>query len=173
MMEIKAVCKPLVARGLTLVVVDYLQLVQPSAGAKRRNRVDEITEITGALKALALDLAVPVLALSQLSRAVENRDDKRPLLADLRDSGSIEQDADVVCFLYRAEYYLKQKEPERGTGAFQEWELLMEAARGRAEVIVAKHRHGPASTVVLRFIGSLTKFESWSAPMPPEGGLEL
>ena len=144
-------------RGLDLLVVDYLQLL---SGAKTRNdnRVQEITEITTGLKALAKELSVPILGLSQLSRAVEQRDDKRPQLSDLRESGSIEQDADVVIFVYREEYYLKNKEPRPGTEEHASWMTEMERAHGRAEVIIGKQRHGPTGTVELAFEAELTRF---------------
>jgi replicative DNA helicase len=122
------------------------------------NRVQEITEITTGLKALAKELGVPIIALSQLSRQVESRDDKRPQLSDLRESGSIEQDADVVLFVYREEYYLKNKEPKPGTDEYLKWEGEMNDARGKAEVIIAKQRHGPTGTVAMGFQGEFTRF---------------
>lgn len=144
-------------QNIQALVVDYIQLMQ--GGAKKgQNRVNEITEITMGLKALAKDLDIPVIALSQLSRQVETRDDKRPRLADLRESGSIEQDADAVMFVYREEYYLAQSKPKEGTEQFFEWEAKMEAAHGKAEIIIAKHRHGPTGTVDLSFDASLTSF---------------
>ena len=130
-------------------------------GSSRRqneNRVLEISEITQGLKALAKDLAVPVLALSQLSRAVESRDDKRPQLADLRESGAIEQDADVVMFVYREEYYLQAREPKPGTEEHAKWQADMDAVHAKAEVIIGKQRHGPIGTVPLHFRPELTKF---------------
>jgi replicative DNA helicase len=144
-------------KGLDLLVVDYLQLL---TGAKSRNenRVQELTEITTGLKALAKELQVPVIGLSQLSRQVEQRDDKRPQLSDLRESGSIEQDADVVLFVYREEYYLKGKEPRVGTDEHLKWMAEMERAHGRAEVIIGKQRHGPTGTVELQFEAELTRF---------------
>jgi replicative DNA helicase len=144
-------------RGLDLLVIDYLQLL---SGAKSRNdsRVQEITEITTGLKALAKELNVPVLGLSQLSRQVEMRDDKRPQLSDLRESGSIEQDADVVLFVYREEYYLKNKEPRPGSDEHATWMTEMERAHGRAEVIIGKQRHGPTGMVELAFEAELTRF---------------
>jgi replicative DNA helicase len=120
--------------------------------------VQEITEITTGLKALAKELAVPIIALSQLSRQVESRDDKRPQLSDLRESGSIEQDADVVMFVYREEYYLKNREPKPGTDEYIKWEHEMNEMRGKAEVIVAKQRHGPTGSVSLAFQGEFTRF---------------
>ena len=146
-------------RGLDMLVVDYLQLL---SGSKSRegNRVQELTEITTGLKALAKELAVPVVALSQLSRQVESRDDKRPQLSDLRESGSIEQDADVVIFVFREEYYLKNKQPREGTEEFLTWQTDMERVHGRAEVIIGKQRHGPTGTVELAFEGEFTRFSN-------------
>ncbi len=145
-------------RGLDLIVIDYIQLMTGSAKRGAESRVQEVTEITTGLKALAKELGVPIIALSQLSRQVENRDDKRPQLADLRESGSIEQDADVVLFIYRDEYYLQNREPEAGTEDHLKWEEKMNNARGKAEVIVAKQRHGPTGTVGLGFQGEFTRF---------------
>ena len=122
--------------------------------------MQELTEITTGLKALAKELNVPILALSQLSRQVESRDDKRPQLSDLRESGSIEQDADVVLFVYREEYYLKNKQPREGTEEFLAWQQDMERAYGRAEVIIGKQRHGPTGTVELAFEGEYTRFSN-------------
>jgi replicative DNA helicase len=144
-------------KGLDVVVVDYLQLLSGSS-KKGENRVQELTEITTGLKALAKELNVPVIALSQLSRQVESRDDKRPQLSDLRESGSIEQDADVVMFVYREEYYLKNREPKPGTEEFFKWQAEMEQVHGRAEVIVGKQRHGPTGTVSLQFDAEVTRF---------------
>ncbi len=146
-------------RGLDLLVIDYLQLLSGSK-TKGDNRVQELTEITTGLKALAKELKVPILALSQLSRQVEQRDDKRPQLSDLRESGSIEQDADVVMFVYREEYYLKNKEPRPGTEEHIQWMTQMEAAHGRAEVILGKQRHGPTGTVELQFDAEVTRFST-------------
>jgi replicative DNA helicase len=146
-------------RGLDLLIIDYLQLLQGS-GKGQANRVQEITEITTGLKALAKELAVPVIALSQLSRQVEARDDKRPQLADLRESGSIEQDADVVMFVYRDEYYLKGKMPKEGTEEFFKWQAEMEQVAGVAEVIIGKQRHGPTGTVALQFEAEITRFSN-------------
>ncbi len=143
-------------RGLDVLIIDYIQLMQ---GNKRTdNRVQEITEITTGLKALGKELNVPIIALSQLSRQVENRDDKRPQLSDLRESGSIEQDADVVLFVYREEYYLQNKEPEVGSADFQNWQAKLDAARGKADVIIAKQRHGPTGTASLAFQPEFTRF---------------
>ncbi len=153
-------------QGLGLIVVDYLQLAQGSKSGKAENRVQEISEITRGLKALAKELNVPVIALSQLSRAVEQREDKRPQLADLRESGSIEQDADVVMFIYRHEYYLQREEPQKRADESDEkfndrverWQQRAEEAHNKAEVIVGKQRHGPTGTVSLFFDGNFTKF---------------
>ncbi|HEY0442295.1 MAG TPA: replicative DNA helicase [Xanthobacteraceae bacterium] len=147
-------------RGLDLLVIDYLQLLQGSSNRAAQGRVQEITEITTNLKALAKELAVPVLALSQLSRQVESRDDKRPQLSDLRESGSIEQDADVVMFVFREEYYLKNKEPRAGTEEYFKWQTEMEAVHGKAEVIIGKQRHGPTGTVALQFDANVTRFSN-------------
>ncbi|KQT53083.1 MULTISPECIES: replicative DNA helicase [unclassified Aureimonas] len=144
-------------RGLDVMMIDYIQLMQGSA-KNSQNRVQEITEITTGLKALAKELNVPIIALSQLSRQVENREDKHPQLSDLRESGSIEQDADVVLFVYREEYYLSNKEPKQGTPEHLTWEQEMNEARGKAEVIVAKQRHGPTGTVPLAFQAEFTRF---------------
>ena len=137
-------------RGLDLLVIDYLQLLQGSTRRSSENRVQEITEITTKLKALAKELGIPVLALSQLSRQVESRDDKRPQLSDLRESGSIEQDADVVLFLYREEQY-HQKPSESDREKFAQWLAETDKIRGKAEVIIGKQRHGPTGTIELQF----------------------
>tara|TARA_B100000945_G_C20395023_1_gene604351 strand:- start:229 stop:1653 length:1425 start_codon:yes stop_codon:yes gene_type:complete len=147
--------------GLDLIVVDYIQLM--SSGSKRYDgRVQEISEITQGLKALAKSLNVPVLALSQLSRAVEQRDDKKPQLADLRESGSIEQDADVVMFVFREEYYFKNKEPKMGSVEYAEWQSKMNEILGSADIIIGKQRHGPTGTVKVEFEGIYTKFKNAS-----------
>lgn len=146
--------------GLDLIVIDYLQLLQGTADKKNENRVQEISEITRALKALAKELNVPVIALSQLSRAVEARDDKRPQLADLRESGSIEQDADVVMFVFREEYYEARREPAPGSEKHAEWLARLSKVHNLAEVILAKQRHGPIGTVRLFFDGRYTKFDN-------------
>ncbi|MDB9705778.1 replicative DNA helicase [Pelagibacteraceae bacterium] len=148
--------------GLNLVVVDYIQLMR--AGNLNRNdgRVQEISEITQGLKALAKELGVPVLALSQLSRAVEQRDDKQPQLADLRESGSIEQDADVVMFVYREAYYLERKQPKLGSIEHAEWQSKMNDVNGLADIILGKQRHGPTGTVKVEFEGIYTKFKDLS-----------
>ncbi|MDF1776078.1 MAG: replicative DNA helicase [Rhizobiaceae bacterium] len=153
-------------RGLDLLVVDYVQLMTGSKKAGE-NRVQEITEITTGLKALGKELQVPILALSQLSRQVENREDKRPQLSDLRESGSIEQDADVVLFVFREEYYINNTEPRRSpeevaadikTEEYLRWEEQMARVKGLADVIIAKQRHGPTGTVTLGFTAEYTRF---------------
>lgn len=143
---------------LGLIVIDYLQLMRPSGRRPIENRVLEISEITQGLKALAKELDVPVLALSQLSRAVESREDKRPQLADLRESGTIEQDADVVMFIYREDYYHRQKEPAIDSPDYDKWKSRAEEIHGKAEVIIGKQRHGPVGKIELHFEGEFTKF---------------
>ncbi len=143
--------------GLELIVIDYIQLMR--ANFAREGRVQEISEITQGLKALAKELSVPVLALSQLSRAVEQRDDKKPQLSDLRESGSIEQDADVVMFVYREAYYLQNKEPRPATVEHAEWQAKMNEVSHLAELIIQKQRHGPTGTVMLEFEAMFTKFK--------------
>jgi replicative DNA helicase len=153
-------------RGLDLVVVDYLQLMRPAAGTKPESRVLEISMITQGLKAIAKELSIPVIALSQLSRQVESREDKRPQLSDLRESGSIEQDADMVMFVYRDEYYLAQRQPkelafdnpEKFSDAVDKWQKDMEAAHNKAELIISKQRHGPTGTIRLFFESEFTRF---------------
>jgi replicative DNA helicase len=145
-------------RGLDVMVVDYLQLLSGSSRRGSENRVQEVTEITTGLKALAKELNIPILALSQLSRQVESRDDKRPQLSDLRESGSIEQDADVVMFVFREEYYLKNKEPREGSEEWFKWETDLKASENRAELIVGKQRHGPTGTVKVIFEAHVTRF---------------
>ncbi len=148
-------------RGLDLLVIDYLQLLSGSTKRSSENRVQEITEITTKLKALAKELNVPILALSQLSRQVESRDDKRPQLSDLRESGSIEQDADVVLFVYREEYYHVMRKPlESEREKFAAWLADSDKYHGKAEVIIGKQRHGPTGTVELQFDGAVTRFSS-------------
>src|SRR5436190_3485787 len=144
--------------GLDLIVVDYLQLVTGSDLKSNDNRVQEVSQITQGLKALAKELSVPVLALSQLSRQVESREDKRPMLSDLRESGSIEQDADVVMFIFREEYYLSRSEPREGTAEHMAWQEEMDKVAGVSEVIIGKQRHGPIGTVRLGFDADTTKF---------------
>lgn len=157
-------------RGLDLVIIDYLQLLRGSGeGTAGENRVQEISEITRGLKALAKELEVPVLALSQLSRAVEQREDKRPQLSDLRESGSIEQDADVVMFVYREEYYLSRSEPtqrpeesiEKFGDRHDRWKERCDQVYGLADVMIAKQRHGPIGKATLRFDGQTTRFENY------------
>ncbi len=152
--------------GLGLVIVDYLQLMRPAAGTRPESRVLEISQITQGLKAIAKELAVPVIALSQLSRSVESRDDKRPQLSDLRESGSIEQDADMVMFIYRDEYYLAQREPkitafdrdDKFQEAHEKWKSDMQNVYQKAELIIAKQRHGPTGKIDLFFEGEFTRF---------------
>ncbi len=146
-------------RGLDLLVIDYIQLLQGSSRRSSENRVQEITEITTRLKALAKELNVPILALSQLSRQVEAREDKRPQLSDLRESGSIEQDADVVLFVFREEYYHQMRKPmESNREKFDEWLAEGNRVEGKAEVIIGKQRHGPTGTVELQFDAAVTRF---------------
>jgi replicative DNA helicase len=160
--------------GLGLIIVDYLQLLAPSGKSRQENRVQEVSEITRGLKTLAKELDVPVVALSQLSRAVEQREDKRPQLADLRESGSIEQDADVVMFIYRDDYYLMREEPKRRDNEtnehfnqrFDDWKQRCEQNFGKAEVIIAKQRHGPTGIVRLAFEGQFTKFGNLAVDEP-------
>ena len=147
--------------GLDLIIVDYIQLMTTSS-KRYDGRVQEISEITQGLKALAKELSVPVLALSQLSRAVEQRDDKKPQLSDLRESGSIEQDADVVMFVFREEYYLERKEPKLGTIEHGEWQAKMNEIIGSADIIIGKQRHGPTGNIQVEFEGIYTKFKDAS-----------
>ncbi|MGD9867985.1 MAG: replicative DNA helicase [Hyphomicrobiales bacterium] len=144
--------------GLDLIIIDYLQLLSGSSRRASEGRVQEVSEITTSLKALAKELNVPIVALSQLSRQVEQREDKRPQLADLRESGSIEQDADVVMFVFREEYYLERTKPSEGDEKFGDWVQKMERAHGKAEIIIGKQRHGPTGTVELQVEGLLTRF---------------
>ena len=144
-------------KGLDVLIVDYLQLVRPASA--KDGRVNEVSEITQGLKAIAKELDIPVIALSQLSRQVENRDDKRPQLSDLRESGSIEQDADVVMFVYREEYYVEREKPgEDQLDKMAEWQERMARLHGKAEVVIGKQRHGPIGTVELSFEGQFTRF---------------
>ena len=145
-------------KKIGLIIIDYLQLVEPSR--RQENRVQEITEVTKGLKALAKELNVPVMALSQLSRGVDSRDDKRPVLSDLRESGSIEQDADVVMFVYREEYYLASREPEAGSAEHIKWVEKLDRATNRAEVLVEKHRHGATNKIELVFEARFTRFSN-------------
>ena len=144
--------------GLNLIVVDYIQLMRGSYNNKD-GRVQEISQITQGLKAIAKELSVPVLALSQLSRQVEQRDDHKPQLSDLRESGSIEQDADVVMFVYREGYYLQRKEPREATVEHAEWQAKMNEVAHLAEIIIGKQRHGPIGKVTLEFEERFTKFK--------------
>lgn len=145
-------------KGLALLIVDYIQLIE-GGGKRQENRVQELNAITVGLKGLAKELEVPVIGLAQVGRQVEARDDKRPRLSDLKDSGSIEQDADIVMFLYRHEYYLRQAEPRKDTPEHMQWEDDMARCRGRAEVIIAKNRHGPTDTVEVGFDANVTRFK--------------
>ena len=152
--------------GLSLIIIDYIQLIQGSKASENQGRVQEISNITRGLKSLAKELNVPILALSQLSRAVEQREDKRPILADLRESGSIEQDADVVMFVYREEYYLDKSEPSQRENENQDgfnerfikWQDRRSAAEGKAEIIVSKQRHGPTGVIQVQFEAKFTRF---------------
>ena len=148
--------------GLDCIVVDYLQLVTGST--RTENRVQEISEVTQALKALAKELNVPVIALSQLSRQVEQREDKKPQLADLRESGSIEQDADVVMFVYREAYYVERLKPKEGTEEYLAWEDQVREIRNQADIIIGKQRHGPIDTVKVAFDPERTKFSDLADP---------
>ena len=159
--------------GLDVLMVDYLQLVK-GTGRGEMNRVQEVSEITQGLKAIAKELNIPVIALSQLSRQVENREDKRPQLSDLRESGSIEQDADVVMFVYRDEYYKEREKPgDDNLEAMAKWQETMERVHGKAEVVIGKQRHGPIGTVELSFEGRFTRFGNlvrpWQEGGQPEG----
>ncbi len=158
--------------GLDVIVVDYLQLVRPATA--RDSRVNEVSEITQGLKAIAKELDIPVIALSQLSRAVESREDKRPQLSDLRESGSIEQDADVVMFVFREEYYKEREKPgDHDLEGLAKWQTAMEQVHGKAEVIIGKQRHGPIGTVELSFEGRFTRFgnlaRAWQENGPDVG----
>ncbi len=147
--------------GLDMVVVDYLQLVTSST-RRSDGRVQEVSEITGGLKTLAKDLKVPVIALAQLSRQVEQRDDKRPQLSDLRESGSIEQDADMVLFVYRESYYLERSPPAEGSEGYLDWRRRVDEVYNQAEIIIGKQRHGPIGNVKLFFDGRFTRFANLS-----------
>ena len=145
--------------GLDLLIVDYLQLITGGDGMGRNdNRVQEVSMITQSLKSLAKELSIPVIALAQLSRQVENREDKKPQLSDLRESGSIEQDADMVMFIYREAYYLSRLEPREGTEEHFKWQENMDQVRGQADIIIGKQRHGPIGNVKLSYNEDLTKF---------------
>ncbi len=153
-------------KGLSLIVIDYLQLMRPTVGTKPESRVQEVSQITQGLKAIAKELEVPVLALSQLSRSVESREDKRPQLSDLRESGSIEQDADAVMFVYRDEYYLQQRAPkqmafdseDKYQAAMDKWQRDMDQVHNKAELLLEKQRHGPTGKIDLFFEGEFTRF---------------
>ncbi|WP_308916975.1 replicative DNA helicase [Jannaschia sp. LMIT008] len=156
-------------KGLDVLIVDYLQLVRPATA--KDSRVNEVSEITQGLKAIAKELDIPVIALSQLSRQVESREDKRPQLSDLRESGSIEQDADVVMFVYREEYYKEREKPgDHQLEKMAEWQAAMEAVNGKAEVIIGKQRHGPIGSVELSFEGRFTRFGNLIQPWQQGGG---
>ena len=149
--------------GLDVLIIDYLQLVRPASA--KDNRVNEVSEITQGMKAIAKELDIPVIALSQLSRQVESRDDKRPQLSDLRESGSIEQDADCVMFVYRGEYYKEREKPaEHELEKMASWQAEMEELMGKAEVIIGKQRHGPIGSVDLAFEGKFTRFSDLARP---------
>jgi replicative DNA helicase len=154
--------------GLDVLIIDYLQLVRPASA--KDSRVNEVSEITQGMKAIAKELDIPVIALSQLSRAVENREDKRPQLSDLRESGSIEQDADVVMFVFREEYYKEREKPgDNELDKMAAWQDDMERLHGRAEVIIGKQRHGPIGTVDLSFEGRFTRFGNLVKPWQQGG----
>ncbi|WP_371685709.1 replicative DNA helicase [Tabrizicola sp. YIM 78059] len=156
--------------GLDVLFIDYLQLLK---GSSKDNRVQEVSEITQGLKAIAKELNIPVVALSQLSRQVEAREDKRPQLSDLRESGSIEQDADVVMFVFREEYYREREKPgDHELEKMAQWQALMESVHGKAEVIIGKQRHGPIGTVELSFEGRFTRFGNLAKPWQGSGGSE-
>ena len=144
--------------GLGIIIIDYLQLLRPSNSSRNETRVLEISEITQGLKALAKELNIPIIALSQLSRQVEQREDKKPQLSDLRESGSIEQDSDVVMFIYRDEYYLEKNAPSPGTAEFIEWQQKMDEVHGQADLLIMKQRHGPTGNVKLNFDANFTRF---------------
>lgn len=156
--------------GLDVLMVDYLQLLK---GSSKENRVQEVSEITQGLKAIAKELNIPVIALSQLSRQVESRDDKRPQLSDLRESGSIEQDADVVMFVFREEYYKEREKPaDHELDKMAQWQAVMENVHGKAEVIIGKQRHGPIGTVELSFEGRFTRFGNLVKPWQSDSRVE-
>ncbi|MDC0855771.1 replicative DNA helicase [Candidatus Pelagibacter sp.] len=145
--------------GLDMIVVDYIQLMSGSLNNRNDGRVQEISQITQGLKAIAKELSIPVIALSQLSRQVEQRDNHKPLLSDLRESGSIEQDADVVMFVYRESYYLENKEPKAATVEHAEWQAKMNEISTLAQIIIAKQRHGPTGNIEVEFEAMFTKFK--------------
>ena len=149
-----------------MIVIDYLQLLTSSGGKNKDNRVQELSEITRGLKMLAKEFDVPVIALSQLSRSVEMRDDKRPQLSDLRESGSIEQDADIVMFTYREEYYLANRDPSYRLSntpnekSVDSWQNRMEKAKGKADIIIGKNRHGKTDTIKVAFLAEFSLFDN-------------
>ena len=156
--------------GLDVLMIDYLQLLKGSSKSSEANRVQEVSEITQGLKAIAKELNIPVIALSQLSRQVESREDKRPQLSDLRESGSIEQDADVVMFVFREEYYREREKPaDHELDKMAAWQQVMEQCHGVAEVIIGKQRHGPIGTVALSFEGRFTRFGNLARPWQGDG----
>lgn len=158
--------------GLDVLIIDYLQLVRPATA--KDSRVNEVSEITQGLKAIAKELEIPVIALSQLSRQVENREDKRPQLSDLRESGSIEQDADVVMFVYREEYYAEREKPsEDKLEEMAAWQDRMDHLHGKAEVIIGKQRHGPIGSIELSFEGKFTRFGNIARPWEQSGDQEF
>ncbi len=164
--------------GIALIVVDYLQLITSPGGKNKDNRVQELSEITRGLKMLAKELNVPVIALSQLSRSVESRDDKRPQLSDLRDSGSIEQDADIVMFTYREEYYLQNRDPSQrlsnttNSNMVESWQNRLNRAKDKADIIIGKNRHGRTDTIHLAFLAEYSLFDNLNdnqnAPFIPD-----
>ena len=147
--------------GLGVIIVDYLQLLRPPKTSRGESRVLEVSEITQGLKALAKELNIPILALSQLSRQVEQREDKRPQLSDLRESGSIEQDSDVVMFIFREEYYLERTAPSPGTSEYIDWQQKMSEIHGQAELLIGKQRHGPTGNIRLSFESKFTRFGNY------------
>lgn len=144
--------------GLGIIIIDYLQLLRPAKSSRNDGRVQEVSEITQSLKALAKEMNIPILALSQLSRQVEQRDDKKPQLSDLRESGSIEQDSDVVMFIFREEYYLEKAAPNPGTADYIDWQQKMDEVHGQAELLISKQRHGPTGNIRLSFESKYTRF---------------
>jgi replicative DNA helicase len=157
--------------GLDVLIIDYLQLLK---GTSKENLVPDVSEITQGLKAIAKELSIPVIALSQLSRQVESREDKRPQLSDLRESGSIEQDADVVMFVYRDEYYREREKPgDHELEKMAQWQSIMESVHGKAEVIIGKQRHGPIGTIELSFEGRFTRFGNLAKPWQGSGGPDV
>ena len=144
--------------GLGIIIIDYLQLLRPAKSSRNDGRVQEVSEITQGLKALAKEMNIPILALSQLSRQVEQREDKKPMLSDLRESGSIEQDSDVVMFIFREEYYLEKNAPAPGTADYIDWQQKMDEIHGQAELLIQKQRHGPTGNIRLSFESKFTRF---------------